>query len=131
MKLNGFTLTLALGSVVSTTAFAQGYDELGGYNRTNHDSEQYAAIEARFGPYVPNVDEDVNGAPDSNHRTPTEWANTLLGLTWAANDELRTAVGDGPLITDDRPLPEYFILRRLANPDAERLTLGGLRELLP
>ena len=63
MKLNGFALTLAVGSVVSTTAFAQGYDELGGFNRTTHDSEQYAAIEARFGPYVPNVDEDVNGAP--------------------------------------------------------------------
>ena len=63
MKLNGFALTLAFGSVVSTTAFAQGYDELGGFNRTTHDSEQYAAIEARFGPYVPNVDEDVNGAP--------------------------------------------------------------------
>ena len=79
----------------------------------------------------PGVLDDVNGAPDSNNRTATEWVNTLLGLTWAANDELRTAVGDGPLITDDRPLPEYFILRRLAEPDAPRMTLGNLRALTP
>ena len=66
----------------------------------------------------PGVLDDVNGAPDSNNRTPQAWADTLLGLTWARGDELREAVGDGPLITDDRPLPEYFILRRLADPDA-------------
>ena len=64
----------------------------------------------------PGVLDDVNGAPDSNNRTAEEWADTLMGLTWASGDELREAVGDGPLITDDRPLPEYFILRRLANP---------------
>jgi hypothetical protein len=39
-------------------------------------------------------------------------------------------VGDGPLITDDRPLPEYFILRRLMDPDAPRLSMKGLRDLL-
>ena len=40
-------------------------------------------------------------------------------------------VGDGPLITDDRPLPEYFIIRRLTDPDAPLLSLGRLRALLP
>ena len=48
----------------------------------------------------------------------------------AAGDELRAAVGDGPLITDDRPLPEYFLLRRLQDPNATRLTFGGLQSLL-
>ena len=45
-------------------------------------------------------------------------------------DELRATVGDGPLITDDRPLPEYFLLRHLTDSDAPRLTLEGLRGLL-
>ena len=49
----------------------------------------------------------------------------------ASGDELRTGVGEGPLITDDRPLPEYFLLRRLADPDAPRMSLDGLRALLP
>jgi hypothetical protein len=78
----------------------------------------------------PGVLEDVNSAPDSNNRSAEEWAQTLTGLTWAAGDQLREAVGDGPLITDDRPLPEYFILRRLQNPDAPRLSMKGLRDLL-
>jgi hypothetical protein len=33
------------------------------------------------------------------------------------------------MITDDRPLPEYFLIRRLVDPNAPRLTLGGLRAL--
>ncbi len=78
----------------------------------------------------PGVLEDVNSAPDANNRSAEEWAQTLTGLTWAAGDQLREAVGDGPVITDDRPLPEYFILRRLMNPDAPRLSMKGLRDLL-
>ena len=64
MKLNGFGLTLVACTAVAATAFGQGSDELGGFDRDrNYDSEQYAAIEARFGPYWPNVDEEVTGAP--------------------------------------------------------------------
>ncbi len=78
----------------------------------------------------PGVLADVDGAPDSHQRTAQAWADTLLGLTWASGDQLRAAVGSGPLITDDRPLPEYFLIRRLTNPHAPMLTLGGLRALL-
>ena len=74
--------------------------------------------------------EDVNGAPDSKQRTVDDWVEDPARLTWAAGDELTAAVGDGPLITDDRPLPEYFLLRRLQDPNATRLTFGGLQSLL-
>jgi hypothetical protein len=73
---------------------------------------------------------DVNGAPDSHSRSVEQWVATLQGLTWASGDALRRAVGDGPLITDDRPLPEYFLIRRLTNPNAPGLSLGALRALL-
>ena len=73
---------------------------------------------------------DVNDAPDSHQRTAQAWVDMLLGLTWASGDRLRAAVGSGPLITDDRPLPEYFLIRRLTNPSAPMLTLGGLSALL-
>jgi spermidine synthase len=79
----------------------------------------------------PGVLEDVNSAPDSKQRTVEDWVATLQGLTWASGDELTAAVGDGPLITDDRPLPEYFLLRRLQDPNATRLTFGALKSLLP
>jgi predicted membrane-bound spermidine synthase len=78
----------------------------------------------------PGVMEDVNSAPDSQDRSAQAWAGLLGGLTWAAGDQLRDAVGDGPVITDDRPLPEYFIIRRLQNPSAPRLSFGALRDLL-
>ncbi len=79
----------------------------------------------------PNVLADVNAAPDSRNRTVDQWVATILGLTWAYGDTLRTAVGPGPLITDDRPLPEYFLIRRLRQPKAQMLSLGALRALLP
>ena len=38
---------------------------------------------------------------------------------------------DGPLITDDRPLPEYFLIRRLTQPkNTPGMNLGTLRALL-
>ena len=33
--------------------------------------------------------------------------------TWLTGDEAEQVAGDGPLITDDRPRTEYFLLRRL------------------
>ena len=78
----------------------------------------------------PGVLEDVNSAPDSKQRSVDDWVQTLLRNTWASGDKLRTAVGDGPLITDDRPLPEYFLLRRIADPNAPRMSWAGLQALL-
>ena len=78
----------------------------------------------------PGLLDDINSAPDSKGRSVEQWVQTLQDNTWAAGDQLRAAVGDGPLITDDRPLPEYFLLRRLSNPNAPRMTFGGLKDLL-
>ena len=59
-----FNLALGVVSLISTLARAQGADELGSFQqRGQHDSDQDSAIEARFGPYRPNVDDDVTGAP--------------------------------------------------------------------
>lgn len=78
----------------------------------------------------PGVLADVDSAPDSRQRTVQQWTDMLLGLTWAAGDQLRAVVGSGPLVTDDRPLPEYFLIRRLTHPNATMLSLGALRALL-
>ena len=66
-------------------------------------------------------------------RRPTvdDWAATIQGLQVASGNKLRAMVGDGPLVTDDRPLPEYFLLRRLTNPDAPQLSLQALRAMVP
>ena len=43
--------------------------------------------------------------------TVDAWIQEIERQTWMADDELRAYVGDGPLITDDQPRPEYFLLR--------------------
>jgi spermidine synthase len=46
----------------------------------------------------------------------------LLALYMAGPDELRAYLGDGPILTDDRPLAEYFLsLPRGRNPDRSGL----------
>ena len=40
------------------------------------------------------------------------WIDVIDQQTWLAGDAVKAYVGDGPLITDDRPRPEYFLLRR-------------------
>lgn len=74
----------------------------------------------------PGVLEDVNSAPDSNGQTSEQWAQVLIGNTWLAEGELELVVGAGPLVTDDRPHPEYFLLRRIAEPEAELMTPAAM-----
>ncbi len=102
-----------------------GYYMLGSEGPVDMDPAQMRAALER-----PGMLADVNSAPDAKGRSVDAWVSTLEDLTWASGDALRAAVGDGPMITDDRPLPEYFILRRLANLDAAPLTLEGLLALV-
>jgi hypothetical protein len=47
----------------------------------------------------------------------------LLKLFVAGPDELRQFVGDGPILTDDRPMVEYF----LSLPRDRDVNLAGVR----
>jgi hypothetical protein len=47
----------------------------------------------------------------------------LLGLFMAGPEEMRRFVGPGPILTDDRPLVEYF----LSLPRDREVDLGALR----
>lgn len=61
----------------------------------------------------PGVLDDISSAYDSPASTIDDWLGVIERQTWLTDDEARAYVGDGPLITDDRPRPEYFLLRRL------------------
>ena len=60
----------------------------------------------------PGVLEDISGAYDSPADSVDGWLDVIEQQTWLTDDVARAYVGDGPLITDDRPRPEYFLLRR-------------------
>jgi spermidine synthase len=62
----------------------------------------------------PGVLEDISSAYDSPATTVDEWVDVIARQTWMTDDVARQTAGDGPLITDDQPRPEYFLLRRLS-----------------
>jgi spermidine synthase len=60
----------------------------------------------------PGILEDISGAYDSPQRTVGGWAGLIPSLIWIRGGQVTSFAGPGPLVTDDRPLPEYFLLRR-------------------
>ncbi len=77
----------------------------------------------------PGVTEDLSSAFDSPAHTAAEWAARIPSLVWISGGDVPRVVGDGPLITDDRPLPEYFLLRHAYGPASPRVDPTLLREL--
>ena len=63
----------------------------------------------------PGILEDISSAFDSPASTLDEWITVIEGQQWMADDAVRSYAGEGPLITDDQPRPEYFLLRGLAD----------------
>jgi spermidine synthase len=61
----------------------------------------------------PGILADISSAYDSPTKTADGWLTLIPTLIRMTDDEVNAFAGDGPLITDDRPLPEYFLLRRL------------------
>jgi spermidine synthase len=61
----------------------------------------------------PGVLEDVSSAYDSPATTIDDWIDVIGRQLWISGAAVSETAGPGPLITDDRPRPEYFLLRRL------------------
>jgi hypothetical protein len=61
----------------------------------------------------PGILGDISSAYDSPATTVDGWVAEIARQTWLTGAAVREEAGPGPLITDDRPLPEYFLLRRV------------------
>ena len=77
----------------------------------------------------PGVLDDLSSAYDAPVDTTDDWVRLLGELSWLSGDEVDAFVGDGPLVTDDRPLPEYFLLRHLFGPISPPATEERLSQL--
>ena len=77
----------------------------------------------------PNVVEDLSSAYDSRAHDEAGWLHAIKALVWLQGDDVARFAGDGPLITDDRPMPEYFLLRQMFGPRSPRVTPPLLRQL--
>jgi spermidine synthase len=71
---------------------------------------------------------DLNDVPDHPPTDADGWVEVVRRGEWLADDELRSFVGPGPQITDDRPRSEYFLWRRAFMDDARYITEATLRQ---
>jgi spermidine synthase len=79
----------------------------------------------------PGILEDISSAYDSPVKTMDAWIQRIGALRWIAEDQVGRFTGSGPLVTDDHPLPEYFLLRRILDRDVPEAGPGLLRSLTP
>jgi spermidine synthase len=61
----------------------------------------------------PGVLDDISSAYDSPARSIDDWVAVIGRQFWVSGPAVLETAGPGSLITDDRPRPEYFLLRRL------------------
>ena len=79
----------------------------------------------------PGITADISSAYDSPEHDAAGWAHRIASLVWISGDQVARFAGDGQLITDDRPLPEYFLLHKLFGQPSPRVNPGLLRRLTP
>jgi spermidine synthase len=62
----------------------------------------------------PGILDDISSAFDSPAKTVDDWIAVIDRQFWIKDEALREYAGQGPLITDDAPRPEYFLIRGFA-----------------
>jgi spermidine synthase len=103
-----------------------GFYMLGSTDPIAFDPATTASVLAR-----PGVLDDLNSAFDSGPRSAGQWEALLPTLEWIEGDQVAAFTGPGPLITDDQPLPEYFLLRHAFGAPSPQLTEQLVRSLTP
>jgi spermidine synthase len=70
---------------------------------------------------------DLNDVPDHPPTDADGWVEEVRRSQWLADDQLRSFLGAGPEITDDRPRSEYFLWRRAFMDDQTYISDSMLR----
>jgi spermidine synthase len=79
----------------------------------------------------PGVTDNLSSAADSPAHDVAAWSQLIPSLVFATGDGVRSGVGPGPIITDDHPRTEYFLLRRIADPSAPLMSPMTLETTFP
>jgi spermidine synthase len=74
----------------------------------------------------PGVTDNRSTAPDSPAHDLAAWSQLIPSFVFATGDAVRSGVGPGPIITDDHPRTEYFLLRRTADQAAPLMSRAML-----
>ncbi|MBV8195228.1 MAG: hypothetical protein JOY80_06835 [Candidatus Dormibacteraeota bacterium] len=73
---------------------------------------------------------DMAGAPDAQYLEPGSWTQLLQNMVWLRDSQVDAFTGPGPVITDDHPLTEYYVLHQLFG-GGPNVTEKQLRALAP
>jgi predicted membrane-bound spermidine synthase len=71
----------------------------------------------------PGVLQEISTAYDSPETTVDGWMARIAGLSFLSGPSLTAFIGDGPMVTDDRPVSEYFILRTWLHEDTSAVAV--------
>jgi spermidine synthase len=74
---------------------------------------------------------DLNDVPDHRRTDADGWVAIIRRAQWLADDRVRSFVGPGPEITDDRPRSEYFLWRRIFMQDQRYISQRSLLRATP
>jgi spermidine synthase len=74
---------------------------------------------------------DLNDVPDHPPTDADGWVEVVRSSQWLADDRLRSLIGSGPQITDDRPRSEYFLWRRALMDDQQYISESTLVRAAP
>jgi spermidine synthase len=66
----------------------------------------------------PGVLDDLSSAYDSPEQTIDGWTRQIDDATWLTGPAVMAFVGEGPTVTDDRPVSEYFLVRTFGGDDS-------------
>lgn len=86
-----------------------------------------SSLEASLG--SPMAQSDFATAPDDPRLDGAAWAQEILADDWLKDAQVDRFVGSGPVITDDRPISEYFLLHALTSTDHADVNDARLRNL--
>jgi hypothetical protein len=67
-----------------------------------------AALQAVFD--RPVVRADLRNAPDYPVLSTAQWVSKIRSSIWLTDNQVNAYTGSGPMITDDHPVIEYFLL---------------------
>jgi spermidine synthase len=74
---------------------------------------------------------DLNDVPDHPPTDADGWVEVVRRSQWLADEQVRSFVGSGPEITDDRPRSEYFLWRRAFMDDQQYISEAMLLRAAP
>jgi hypothetical protein len=75
----------------------------------------------------PGVVADLNEARDAPVATLEAWQAFIPTTLWLGGADVAAFAGSGPVLTDDRPVTEYFLLRHTFGKKSPPMTVDNLK----